>query len=43
MDGNGTREGIYLIPQDIAFTQTKNYGNPHIAALEIKPISERAL
>jgi hypothetical protein len=43
MDGNVTSEGISLIPQDIVFTQTKNYGNPHIAKLGLQPISERAL
>jgi hypothetical protein len=43
MDGNVTREGISLIPQDLTVTETKNYENPHIATLELHPISERAL
>jgi hypothetical protein len=43
MGDNVTRKGISLIPQDLAFTQTKNYENPHIATLELHPISERAL
>jgi hypothetical protein len=43
MDDNVTREGISLIPQYISFTETKNYETPHVATLELHPISERAL
>jgi hypothetical protein len=43
MDGNVTREGIYLIPQHLSFTETKNYENHHVTTLELHPISERAL
>jgi hypothetical protein len=43
MDGTVTCEGISLITQDISFTKTKNYENPHVAKIELHPISERAL